>query len=57
MKIMTIVATVAAIIPFALAFFMPDWHLGDTQNAVDKVDLQGERVGDDKVERIGDDHA
>lgn len=57
MKIMTIVATVAAIIPFVLAFFMPNWHLGDTQNAVDKVDLKGERVGDDKVERVGADHA
>ncbi|KAF8060651.1 drug:h+ antiporter [Lyophyllum atratum] len=44
MKIMTIVATVIAVFPFLLAFLMPHWHLGDEQNAVENVDLKGERL-------------
>lgn len=44
MKIMTIVATVIAVFPFALALLVPNWRLGDYQNAVDNVDLTGERV-------------
>lgn len=43
MKILIITATCIAVIPFALSFFIPDWHLGDKQNAVDNVDLQRER--------------
>ena len=31
--------------PLALALFMPDWYLGDGQNAVDAMDLKGERAG------------
>ncbi|KAG6830481.1 hypothetical protein H0H92_000488 [Tricholoma furcatifolium] len=46
MKVMTIVATVIAIIPLALAFLMPNWYLGDKQNAVDDVGLTGEHVAD-----------
>ncbi|KAF5368687.1 hypothetical protein D9615_010309 [Tricholomella constricta] len=46
MKVMTIVATVIAVVPFLLSFLMPNWYLGDTQNAVEKVDLKGERVED-----------
>lgn len=46
MKIMIIVATVFAVFPLILAFFMPDWHLGDNQNAVENVDLKGERLDD-----------
>ncbi|KAF9014214.1 drug:h+ antiporter [Cyathus striatus] len=41
MKIQCIVATVFAIFPLILAFFMPNWFLGDTQNAVEGVDLAG----------------
>lgn len=41
MKIMTVVAIVFAIIPIILALFMPNWHLGDFQNAVDQKDLAG----------------
>lgn len=48
MKIMTIAATAAAVVPFALSFLMPNWHLGDTQNAVEGVDLKGERVDDEQ---------
>ncbi|KAG6846802.1 hypothetical protein H0H93_011804 [Arthromyces matolae] len=47
MKIMTIVATVFGVIPFLLAFLMPDWYLGDKQNAVEDVGLAGERVLDE----------
>ncbi|KAF9046927.1 drug:h+ antiporter [Hymenopellis radicata] len=41
MKIMLIVATVVSVVPLALSFFMPNWYLGDTQNAVDNEDLAG----------------
>jgi hypothetical protein len=44
MKILTIAATVFAVVPFLLAFSMPDWYLGDQQNAVENVDLAGEKV-------------
>ncbi|KAG6840370.1 hypothetical protein C0991_007145 [Blastosporella zonata] len=46
MKVMTIVATVFAVIPLFLSFFMPNWYLGDTQNAVEDVGLAGEHVVD-----------
>ncbi|RDB27339.1 Siderophore iron transporter 3 [Hypsizygus marmoreus] len=46
MKVMLIAATVLAAVPLVLAFFMPNWRLGDTQNAVENVDLKGERVQD-----------
>ena len=46
MKVMIIVATVIAVVPFALSFFMPNWYLGDKQNAVEDVGLAGERVVD-----------
>lgn len=42
MKIMLIVATVMSVIPLVISFFMPDWHLGAKQNAVDQEDLAGE---------------
>ena len=37
MKILTIAATVFAVVSFALAFWMPNWYLGDQQNAVDNA--------------------
>ena len=42
MKTMIIAATVLAIIPIILALFLPNWYLGDTQNAVDEANLEGE---------------
>ncbi|KAK0206671.1 drug:h+ antiporter [Desarmillaria ectypa] len=42
MKIMLIVATVMSVIPLVISLFMPDWHLGEKQNAVDEEDLAGE---------------
>ena len=50
MKILTIAATVFAVVPFALAFWMPNWYLGDQQNAVDNVDLAGEKVNNPDLE-------
>ncbi|TFK23755.1 ferrichrome-type siderophore transporter [Coprinopsis marcescibilis] len=41
---LTIAATIFAIPPLILSFFMPNWHLGDTQNAVETVNLAGEKV-------------
>ncbi|KAG6862553.1 hypothetical protein C0995_000101 [Termitomyces sp. Mi166 len=46
MKVMIIVATAIAVVPFILSFLMPNWYLGDTQNAVEDVGLAGERVVD-----------
>ncbi|KAG6885294.1 hypothetical protein C0993_003578 [Termitomyces sp. T159_Od127] len=46
MKVMIIVATVIAVVPFALSFLMPNWYLGDKQNAVEDAGLAGERVVD-----------
>ena len=43
MKLMLIAATVLAAVPFLLAFGMPNWYLGNSQNAVDATDLTGER--------------
>ena len=44
MLLMLIAATVIAGVSFLLAFGMPDWYLGDSQNAVDRTDLKGERT-------------
>jgi hypothetical protein len=46
MKIMVITATVLSVLPILCAAMMPNWYLGDTQNAVDKVGLSGELVTD-----------
>ena len=47
MRVMLIVATVLAVVPMLLSLGMPDWFLGDHQNAVDGVDLKGEKVVDE----------
>lgn len=44
MHTMIIIATVVAVVPLIVAFFMPNWYLGDTQNAVDHEDLTGDVV-------------
>ncbi|KAK0190166.1 drug:h+ antiporter [Armillaria mellea] len=48
MKVMLIIAVVMSVVPLIVAFFMPDWYLGDTQNAVDNEDLTGEKVAEDQ---------
>ena len=44
MKVMMIVVTVVAVVPFVLSFSMPNWYLGNSQNALDQVDLAGNKV-------------
>ncbi|KIK09782.1 hypothetical protein K443DRAFT_671106, partial [Laccaria amethystina LaAM-08-1] len=36
-KKVMIVDTVVAVVPFVLSFFMPNWYLGTSQNALDQV--------------------
>ncbi len=43
MKILCIAATCISVIPILFSLIMPDWYLGDKQNAVDSTDLAGER--------------
>ncbi len=44
MLLMLIAATVIAAVSFLIPFGMPNWYLGDMQNAVDAMDLKGERT-------------
>ncbi|KAI0367339.1 drug:h+ antiporter [Pilatotrama ljubarskyi] len=44
MHVMLIVATVLAVVPMLISLAMPNWYLGDQQNAVEGVDLKGEKV-------------
>lgn len=48
MKIMIITATAVSVVPIFLSLFMPNWYLGDKQNAVDSADLKGELEGETK---------
>ncbi|KAF9269901.1 drug:h+ antiporter [Marasmius fiardii PR-910] len=41
MRSLLIAATCIAVVPLLISLAMPEWHLGDTQNAVDHVDLDG----------------
>lgn len=50
MKILTIVATCFAVAPLVLSFFMPNWYLGDQQNAVENKNLAGEPVSNPDVQ-------
>ncbi|KAL0953094.1 hypothetical protein HGRIS_004365 [Hohenbuehelia grisea] len=47
METMLIVATVLSVFPIFIALAMPDWYLGDQQNAVEKVDLTGEKTAEE----------
>ncbi|THH28555.1 hypothetical protein EUX98_g5621 [Antrodiella citrinella] len=44
MKVMVIAATCLSVLPVICSLFMPDYYLGDTQNAVENVDLTGAPV-------------
>ncbi|KAH7884054.1 major facilitator superfamily domain-containing protein [Phlebopus sp. FC_14] len=46
MIIMVACAIALSVIPVLLALGMPNWYLGDKQNAVDEADLTGRRDGD-----------
>ncbi|KAG1723279.1 major facilitator superfamily domain-containing protein [Suillus lakei] len=51
MKIMVTAATALSVVPVLLALAMPNWYLGDKQNAIDAADLTGRSVlEDDDVE-------
>lgn len=50
MKIMVTVATVLSVVPVLLALAMPNWYLGDRQNAIDAADLTGRPVVEDGIE-------
>ncbi|KIJ58509.1 hypothetical protein HYDPIDRAFT_178059 [Hydnomerulius pinastri MD-312] len=50
MKIMVICAIALSVIPVFLALGMPNWYLGDKQNAVDAADLTGRRSIDREEE-------
>ncbi|KIK94500.1 hypothetical protein PAXRUDRAFT_33484 [Paxillus rubicundulus Ve08.2h10] len=41
MKIMVLCAVIFSVVPVLLALGMPNWYLGDKQNAVDAADLTG----------------
>lgn len=41
MKVMILCAVALSVLPVLCALGMPDWHLGDKQNAVDSLDLTG----------------
>lgn len=58
MKTMLVVATVLSVVPVGLALLMPDWYLGDQQNAVYDADA-GRRsartsvyVGEEGVDEV-----
>ncbi|KAF7791097.1 hypothetical protein EIP86_002058 [Pleurotus ostreatoroseus] len=42
MKIICIIATCISVLPLICNLFLKDYFLGDKQNAVDELDLQGE---------------
>ncbi|TCD63466.1 hypothetical protein EIP91_005375 [Steccherinum ochraceum] len=44
MLVLVVTGTAIAVLPVICSLFMPDYYLGDTQNAVDDVGLAGERV-------------
>jgi hypothetical protein len=50
MKLMLITATFLSIITPLAALMMPNYYLGDQQNAVDQVGLTGERMINGEVE-------
>ena len=52
MKILCIAATCLSVIPILCSLIMPDWYLGDKQNAVDATDLRGERSDDGSASSI-----
>ena len=46
MKDMVIAGLVTSAVPIILSLFMPNWYLGDAQNAVDGLDITGKKVED-----------
>ncbi|OAX34932.1 MFS general substrate transporter [Rhizopogon vinicolor AM-OR11-026] len=48
MMIMVIAATALSVVPIVFALAMPNWYLGDKQNAVDAADLTGRTAFEDE---------
>lgn len=46
MEMILIVATALSIVPCVAALFMPDYYLGDFQNAVEETTLEGDKKVD-----------
>ncbi|PVF93334.1 MFS general substrate transporter [Serendipita vermifera] len=44
MRILIIVALAMGLVPIFLSLLMPDYHLGDAQNAIDGLDITGRKV-------------
>ncbi|OJA19063.1 hypothetical protein AZE42_09040 [Rhizopogon vesiculosus] len=55
MMIMVIAATALSVVPIVLALAMPNWYLGDRQNAVDAADLTGRTAFEDDEIIVNDD--
>ena len=43
MEIMLVAATALSVVPLLLSLLMPDWYLGDQQNAVEEADFSARR--------------
>ncbi|PVF93335.1 MFS general substrate transporter [Serendipita vermifera] len=54
MKLMLIVALVAGLVALGLSSLMPNYRLGDAQNAVDGLDIAGRKIEDSQ--EMGDQH-
>ncbi|KAJ7444936.1 drug:h+ antiporter [Mycena latifolia] len=50
MKTMVLFATAVSVFPILVALTMPDWHLGDGQNAVDNIEGEQAAEEDDDVD-------
>ena len=57
MRVLIIVALAFGILPVLIALSMPNFYLGDAQNAVDGRDIAGRRVEDENISPSGADHA
>lgn len=42
---MVLLATFLSIVPLLASLLMPNWYLGDNQNAVEQVDVGGDALG------------
>lgn len=50
MKTMVIVATAVSVLPILVALTMPNWYLGNVQNAVDGTDTEAQLGNEDEDE-------
>lgn len=55
MKVMVVLATALSVLPILAALFMPNWYLGDKQNAVDSSALTRDETDETIPYRAADD--